>query len=1449
VSAKRRILVVDDNKGVTNNLTLILRKKGYETETAVTGREALNAMRKRLFDVVLLDSNLPDIDSVALLPTFTDIFPETTVILMSANSTQDSISGSVSKGYLPFLTKPLDMNIVLAKIQGVFKDKKGTMERRHSMNVIEEIQERFRAMIEASNDLSFQCNTDGVITYCSPASEEILGYPPEEVIGTHFKDYFPASELARAMDSFRKVMAGESVKLRELVLLKKDKTLLPIEVNSVPAVREGKITGVQGTIRDITERKRAEEALHRRDRILEAVSTAARIYLTTTSWREHIGEVLAMLGEAADVSRVYIFENHTSDKGELLTSQRHEWTAPGIEPQMDDPDLQSVPWVRGGFKRWADIMKDNEIVIGNVADFPGPEREILSAQDIVSIVAVPIFVGGSWWGFIGFDECRAARNWSSAMVDALKIAATTIGAAIQREKTEELINEQSFLIEEVFHNIQDGVGIVDEHEDIIFCNPAYAAIFDEDIENLVGRNLSEFMDKAAFNVILAQTKIRKKGRSSLYDLPIVTNKGTRKEIRISASPRFGEDGRYIGVFGSIRDVTGTRRTEEALKRSEERYRNLVDNSLLGIFQSNLEGEILFVNDSLVRMMEHRSADEMISAGAPLHYKRKKDREAFLRRLGNEKKVDGHTLELITRKGKTILVEVSAVLDGDLIYGTVMDVTDRKETEASLRDSEARWRSLTENSPDHILLVDPDGVIRFINHTAPGVALEDVVGTTVWSHYPEERRADVKKVLKSVLKTGVTAPYYTEYQMPDGKMLYYESLIAARRVEGKIVGVTIHSRDITARKEGENAILRRDAILEAVSHAAEALIQTPSWEEAIQGVMERLGRAADVCRTYLLENRDGEGGSVTTSQRYEWAREGIPPRKGNPALRDFDLRAEGWGRWVETLGGGEPIHGHVRDFPEAERRELAGGGVKSVCVVPIFAQDAWWGSIGFSACLGEREWTPTELEALKAAANIIGSAIERSRTQAELAASEAKYRDLVENEIVGVIQSTIDGKILFVNDAMVRMAGFDSAEDMIAQGAIPRYRDPKRRKEWIRRLKKDGRVDNFEIEMVRRDGTPAHGLIHSILKDGVITSVTIDITDRKRAEEELRRAEEKYRAVFESTGTATGVYDNSMTILMVNEKFERMFGYRREELEGREKWTRLIHEDDLQRLIDYHRRRGKDPGGVPMSYECKVVTKRGDVMDAYVTVSMIPGTTYRMASAIDISDRKRMEEELRKSREELRNLSAHLQRVREEERSRISREIHDELGQSLSALKMNLSWLGKKTPEGDKFLSGKLKELERLVEGNILLVQKIATELRPRLLDDLGITAAIEWHLENFQNQTGIRCRFTPRPKDLALDKDLSTTLFRIFQEAMTNVIRHAGATRVTVRLEVDPGSVVLTVRDNGLGISEEAVNDPLSLGIIGMRECAHLWGGEVSIRGTKSKGTTLTLTIPLDKEK
>jgi signal transduction histidine kinase len=222
------------------------------------------------------------------------------------------------------------------------------------------------------------------------------------------------------------------------------------------------------------------------------------------------------------------------------------------------------------------------------------------------------------------------------------------------------------------------------------------------------------------------------------------------------------------------------------------------------------------------------------------------------------------------------------------------------------------------------------------------------------------------------------------------------------------------------------------------------------------------------------------------------------------------------------------------------------------------------------------------------------------------------------------------------------------------------------------------------------------------------------------------------------------------------------------------------------------------------------------------------------------------EKIRQSREQLRHLANHLQKVREEERTRIARELHDQFGQTLSVLKMDLAWLAKHLPGPDQSLQAKLDAMGAVIDATLQVLHRVCTELRPVILDDFGLAAAIQWQTEDFQGRTGIACSVILDTEADKLTQDESTALFRIFQETLTNTLRHASATEISVRLWEEDARLMLEIADNGKGIANTEISSPTSLGLIGMRERVYGINGSIQFTGIQDKGTRVTVAIPLN---
>ena len=393
-----------------------------------------------------------------------------------------------------------------------------------------------------------------------------------------------------------------------------------------------------------------------------------------------------------------------------------------------------------------------------------------------------------------------------------------------------------------------------------------------------------------------------------------------------------------------------------------------------------------------------------------------------------------------------------------------------------------------------------------------------------------------------------------------------------------------------------------------------------------------------------------------------------------------------------------------------------------------------------------------------------------------------------------------------------------------------------------------------------------------------------ITERKRIENALKASEVRYRRLFEAAkdGILILAADTGQ-ITDANPFLLNLLGYSHAELLGKMLWEigpfrdiaasrgafrklqkkEYIRYDNLP--LETKGRRHKHVEFVSNVYrengtrviQCNIrdITARHQAEEALAKTSIdlekrVDERTAELLTANKlmkkmVDEGKRAEEKIRISRERLRNLSGHLQSLLEEERTRISREIHDELGQSLTALKLDLSLIRRRLVSGElSEQAAKVQEIEHTVIRIIRTVRKIATKLRPGILDELGVAAAIEWMAKDFQNRTGIGCKVTIQKADKISDTVRATAIFRIVQETLTNVMRHAAASQVNVSLKKKDDTLIVEVRDNGIGIMEGRIFGSNSLGLIGIRERVRLLGGDTVVSGKPGEGTLVRVTLP-----
>lgn len=394
----------------------------------------------------------------------------------------------------------------------------------------------------------------------------------------------------------------------------------------------------------------------------------------------------------------------------------------------------------------------------------------------------------------------------------------------------------------------------------------------------------------------------------------------------------------------------------------------------------------------------------------------------------------------------------------------------------------------------------------------------------------------------------------------------------------------------------------------------------------------------------------------------------------------------------------------------------------------------------------------------------------------------------------------------------------------------------------------------------------------------------NVTDQRRSERALRESEERFRLLVQGV-QEYGIFhlDPSGNVVSWNAGAARLMGYRAEEIVGKH-ISVFYPKDDVENgmpesnLAEASRAgqaeeegwrvrkdgsrfwanvlltalRGGQRGYAQLTRDMterrereEALTRAKELLELRVEQRAAVLTRVNEELRVEIAERRHAEEQFKETLDQLRALAARLQSVREEERASIAREIHDELGQACTAIKMDLALIGHKITRRQTQLRAKIESSMRLVDDMIVTLRRIASDLRPRTLDDLGLAAALEWQGQEFEKRTGIKCHLVLPQEPLNLDPERSTAIFRIFQESLTNVTRHAQATGVDATLEIAEDQLIFRVHDNGKGFDPEEAKAKKSLGLVGMQERALLLQGEVRIEGIPGSGTTMILRIPL----
>jgi PAS domain S-box-containing protein len=781
-------------------------------------------------------------------------------------------------------------------------------------------------------------------------------------------------------------------------------------------------------------------------------------------------------------------------------------------------------------------------------------------------------------------------------------------------------------------------------------------------------------------------------------------------------------------------------------------------------------------------------------------------------------------------GALILLFLGSVMVAQHRHAAARDSAEKVRQQEALRDRDRRYRVLFESAGDGLFLMRGD---QFVDCNQKALELfgcgrEQLIGNTPYAFSPPQQpngRDSQEAALEKIrlAREGQTLHFEWQHRRWDGTPVEAEVTLSRLEIAGEVHLLAL-VRDVTERKRTEQALKDSEERWRAVfENSAVGIALTDCISTQFQAVnlafQKMVGYREDELRASTFMDITYEDDREPNRQLLSEVMEG---RRQSFAMEKRYRRKDGSLIWVNL---------HVSLVPGTES-------------IPRFSLA------------------------------IVEDITERKQAETALQESDERLRSLFENATVGIYRTTPEGRILVANPALVEMLGYKSLEELVQLNLEEQgFESDHPRERFHERMARDGEVKGSEAVWKKQDGSvifvresarAMRGKDNRILYyDGFVE----DITERKRAEMALRASDQRYKDFISHSHEGVWRVDLDEPIpinLPEEERLERLlrygyiaecnlalartFGFSSSEEMIGIRLRDLTSSSDQERLESFRSSvRGRFGS---RTVELRGRDKAGNLK--HLLRTEIPIVENGMLVNVwgitrDITELKQAEEELQRSFEQLRALAGRLQSIREEERKRVAREIHDQLGQALTAIKIDLSSLAHELPAGEGPQSNRASSLLKLVEESIRTVRRISTELRPGMLDDLGLVATIEWAGEDFQARTGTTCRMDLPQEDIAIDPERATAIFRIFQETLTNVARHADASEVKVRLAKEGGELTLEVHDNGKGISKDTLASGKSLGILGMRERAMLLGGELTIGGTPGNGTTVSVRIPEDR--
>ena len=1212
----------------------------------------------------------------------------------------------------------------------------------------------------------------------------------------------------------------------------------------------------------------AKAAPLRRDAILEAVAYAAERLLLSVDWRDAANDVLARLGIAADVSRAYLLETRPDDGGRPCIWQLAEWCAPEIESQQDNPILRGAPWIASGFGRWVESMVRGEIIQGPIAGFPQGEREALAAQEIRSVIAFPITVEDAWWGCVGFDDCVQERAWGPADVDALRAAATLIGAAIQRQRSDEHHRAAERRYRQFVEQIPavtytdlptgDRMGFVSPQIQTILGLPSVAFLEDPELwQSLIHpEDHARLLAHDAFNPN-DLTPFDEEYRMRTAD-------GSWVWVHDTSVPVLADDGSVEYFQGFMIDVTARKQAEERLREAEERFRVLVEQMPAVTYT-----EPVAPGTSFAMSMDYISPQAEALFGYPLQ--RWYDDVDFWARICHPDDVDRVTREtheanahggtysvdyrVVANDGRTVWIHEEATLLTDAKgiphhwQGFMLDVTQRKLAEEQIRIAEEKFRAIVENTPAISYQELPIGPVYDATSTMSYVSpqIQSILGyePEVWSSTPGYwaqivHPDDLPAVLAEGARCTATGePYSQDYRMiaADGRVVWFRDeshlITDADGVPLVWQGVMI---DVTDRKEAEEQLRRAQERLQAlVDHMpAVVYIETPD---------------ADPTSFYLSPQVERIFGH--SAQEWTWT-------------PDF---------WID--------HVHPDDRAAVEEADRI-----TDTTLSTYSMD-----YRFRCANGEYLWVHDEAVYVPSGDSggfwqgFLFDITARREAEERVARAERRFRATVEHLPAVVYREDHESVTdrLYISPQVEAVFGY-SVDEWRATPGFWLARIHPDDHERIRALNEQANTSkepfDQEYRFRRSDGT--YVWIHdeaSFVEEpggrGWWQGFLLDITERKEAEQLLREAEETFRTIVEENPAVIYTQeideeDPSVSrTTYISPRQEALFGYSAEEaLNDPILWSRMIHPEDRDRVLAADLASNTGNAG-QFSLEYRMIARDGQVVwvqDQAVLVNVGDRRPFWQGFLLDITERKRAQEQLERALSVEREAAGRLRALDDMKNTFLQAVSHD-LRTPLAAilgLAITLERGDVQLEEDDakdlaRRIADNARRLDRLVT-NLLDLDRLARGIVAPKVQPTDVGSLVRRLVAESELIPEARLRTDIQPVVIEAD---AAKVERIVENLLANTARHTPASAtVWVSVRPVPDGVLIAIEDDGPGVPpdlRETVFEPfqqgpdapqhspgVGVGLTLVRRFAELHGGRAWVEERPGGGASFLVFLPAE---